>query len=73
MGENSEFAYQTILRTYMFTVVGLVHQTFTNSLSLGFSATAMHYVSKKPCQIKDPVHMMGANSSERKLFEEQAA
>ena len=32
-----------------------------NSLSLGFSATAMHYVSEKPCQITSHVHMVGAN------------
>ncbi len=43
-----------------------------NSLSLGFSATAMHYVSEKPCQIKNHVHMVGANISERLQFEKQA-
>ena len=30
------------------------------SLCLGFSATAMHYVSEKPCEIEDHVHMVGA-------------
>ena len=75
MGENSEFAYQTIFdNVYVYGCGTGFHQKLlpTNSLSLGFSATAMHYVSKKPCQIKDHVHMIGANSSERKLFEEQA-
>ncbi len=43
-----------------------------NSLSLGFSATAMHYVSEKPCQINNHVHMVGANISERLQFEKQA-
>ena len=43
-----------------------------NSLSLGFSATAMHYVSEKPCQINNHVHMVGANISERLKFEKQA-
>lgn len=43
-----------------------------NSLSLGFSATAMHYVSEKPCQILKHVHMVGANSFEKKKFQEQA-
>ena len=43
-----------------------------NSLSLGFSATAMHYVSEKPCQITNHVHMVGANHSERLKFEKQA-
>ena len=42
------------------------------SLSLGFSATAMHYVSEKPCQISDHVHMVGANKYERLQFEKQA-
>ena len=43
-----------------------------NSLSLGFSATAMHYVSEKPCQINNHVHMVGAKISERLKFEKQA-
>jgi len=45
----------------------------SNSLSLGFSATAMHYVSVKPCEITDHVHMVGANEAERAAFAEQAA
>jgi len=44
----------------------------SRSLSLGFSATAMHYVSKKPCQINNHVHMVGANSNEKTKFVEQA-
>ena len=44
-----------------------------NTLSLGFSATAMHYVSEKPCQITDHVHMVGANIEEREKFTRQAA
>jgi len=43
-----------------------------NSLSLGFSATAMHYVSEKPCQINDHVHMVGADDSEKSKFKKQA-
>ena len=43
-----------------------------NSLHLGFSATAMHYVSVKPCQIKDHVHMVGANEKEKSQFKSQA-
>jgi len=43
-----------------------------NSLSLGFSATAMHYVSEKPCQIAKHVHMVGAKPSERLKFEKKA-
>jgi len=44
-----------------------------NSLSIGFSATAMHYVSQKPCVIKDHVHMVGASAPERAAFAAQAA
>ena len=33
-----------------------------NSLHLGFSATAMHWLSQKPCDIADHVHMVGALS-----------
>ena len=43
-----------------------------NSLSLGFSATAMHYVSERPCLIKDHVHMVGAKENEKNLFKQQA-
>ena len=42
------------------------------SLSLGFSATAMHYVSEKPCQINNHVHMVGASKNEKTQFNEQA-
>ena len=38
------------------------------SLCLGFSATAMHYVSEKPCEIEDHVHMVGATPEERAQF-----
>ena len=43
-----------------------------NSLSLGFSATAMHYVSERPCLIKDHVHMVRAKENEKDLFKKQA-
>ena len=45
----------------------------SDTLALGFSATAMHYVSEKPCQIADHVHMVGANEDERAQFTRQAA
>ena len=44
----------------------------SNSLILGFSATAMHYISEKPCQIKNHVHMIGANEDEKLKFKLQA-
>ena len=43
------------------------------SLCLGFSATAMHYVSEKPCEIQDHVHMVGASREEQAQFSAQAA
>ena len=45
----------------------------SNSLNLGFSATAMHYVSEKPCEIEKHVHMVGATKLEHNLFARQAA
>ena len=44
----------------------------SNSLSLGFSATAMHYISEKPCQINNHVHMVGADLIEKEKFAKQA-
>jgi hypothetical protein len=41
------------------------------SLSLGFSATASHYLSRNPCNISSHVHMVGANSAERVAYQEQ--
>ena len=43
------------------------------SLDLGFSATAMHYISEKPCQIENHVHMVGASGPAFKAFSERAA
>jgi hypothetical protein len=43
------------------------------TLDLGFSATAMHYVSEKPTEIAGHVHMVGAAPDERAAFEAQAA
>lgn len=43
------------------------------SLDLGFSATAMHYVSEKPCEIEDHVHMVGASGAALEAFTQQAA
>lgn len=43
-----------------------------NSLHLGFSATAMHWLRGKPCDISDHVHMVGASGAEREAFRAQA-
>lgn len=43
------------------------------SLHLGFSATASHYISEKPCTIPDHVHMVGASGEVRAAYEAQGA
>jgi hypothetical protein len=43
------------------------------SLDLGFSATAMHYISEKPCEIPDHVHMVGASGETLAAYADQAA
>ena len=52
---------------------GFHRQLFpTESLDFAFSATAMHYVSQKPCEITTHVHQVGARGGEARLFAEQA-
>ena len=43
------------------------------TLNLGFSATAMHYISEKPCEIPDHVHMVGTSGATLAAYTEQAA
>jgi hypothetical protein len=43
-----------------------------SSLHLGFSATAMHWLSQKPTDISDHVHMVGASGAEYEQFSRQA-
>jgi indole-3-acetate O-methyltransferase len=43
-----------------------------NSLSLGFSATAMHWISSRPCMIADHVQAVGATAAEQQQFRAQA-
>ena len=45
----------------------------SESLHLGFSATASHYISEKPCTIPDHVHMVGASGAVREAYEAQGA
>ncbi len=40
-------------------------------LDFGFSATAMHWMNGKPCNIPDHVHMTGATGKAREMFTEQ--
>lgn len=43
------------------------------TLDLGFSATASHYIAAVPCNIADHVHMVGAAPEERTAFEARGA
>lgn len=45
----------------------------TGTLDLGFSATAMHWLSRKPCDIPDHVHAVGATGPSLTEFQGQAA
>ena len=54
--------------------IGFHEQLFPNeSLDLGFSATAMHYLSEKPGEIDHHVHMTGAVGPILEDFTHQAA
>ena len=54
--------------------IGFHHQLVPdNTLDLGFSATAMHYVSERPCQIDGHVHHVGATGDALAAFDRQAA
>jgi hypothetical protein len=43
------------------------------TLDLGFSATAMHWLSRKPCDISDHVQAVGASGETLTKFQRQAA
>ncbi len=76
MQGNKKFAFQNIYPNVFVHGCGTgFHKQLMsdNSLSLGFSATAMHYVSVKPCQISKHVHVTGANSEEKTKFINQAS
>jgi hypothetical protein len=44
----------------------------SGALSFGFSATAMHWLSRRPCMIADHVQAVGATPAERGRFRVQA-
>ncbi len=75
MQSNSTFAYQKQFENVFVHGCGTgFHKQLmaNNILSLGFSATAMHYVSERPCLIKDHVHMVGSSEEEKQQFKIQA-
>ncbi|MFO1091507.1 MAG: SAM-dependent methyltransferase [Hyphomicrobiales bacterium] len=43
------------------------------TLDLGFSSTASHYIARVPCNISTHVHMVGAKGEERDAFVRQGA
>ena len=54
--------------------IGFHHQLLPDgTLDLGFSATAMHYVSELPCRITGHVHHVGATGEALAAFDAQAA
>lgn len=60
---------------YVFASATSFHQNIfpPETLHLGFSATASHYISEIPVNISDHVHMVGASGAERQAFEDQGA
>ena len=75
MQGNLDFAYQKKFSNIFVHGCGTgFHEQLmaNNTLSLGFSATAMHYVSERPCLINDHVHMVGSNEEEKQKFKNQA-
>ena len=71
MQGNSDYAYQKKFSNVFVhgSGTGFHEQLIAdNSLSLGFSATAMHYVSERPCLINNHVHMVGSNEEEKIKF-----
>lgn len=58
---------------YLFASATSFHKAIfpPETLHLGFSATASHYISNKPCNLSDHVHMVGADGAERQAYEEQ--
>ena len=54
--------------------IGFHHQLLPDGmLDLGFSATAMHYVRERPCQITGHVHHVGATGDALAAFDKTAA
>ena len=78
-GYNISFSgrsyYPEIDDLYVFASGTSFHQNIfpAETLDLGFSATASHYISSTPCNISDHVHMVGASGAEREAFTKQGA
>lgn len=72
---DTESYYPEIDDLYVFASGTSFHQKIfpAETLDLGFSATASHYISSTPCNISDHVHMVGASGAEREAFTKQGA
>jgi hypothetical protein len=73
---NSENTYYTEFDNVFVHACGIgFHRQLIpdNLLSLGFSATAMHYISEKPCEIPNHVHMVGADGAALASYADRAA
>ncbi len=70
-----ESYYQEVDDLYVFASGTSFHQSIfpPETLDLGFSATASHYISVNPCNISNHVHMVGASGAEREAYEAQGA
>ena len=74
-GSLGEKTYLTELDNVYVSACGIGFHTQLlpdESLDIGFSATAMHYISEKPCTIDNHVHMVGARGDALAAFAEQA-
>jgi len=74
LDSNSSAALADIPSLYIFgSGTSFYRQIFPNSsLALGFSATAMHWISSRPCMIAEHVQAVGAAPAERAQFRAQA-
>ena len=75
LGASGQSAVASLDRLYTFASGTSFHrQIFPDgTLSLGFSATAMHWLSSRPGVIADHVHAVGATDAEASPYREQAA
>ena len=76
MQGDATYAYQNHFKNVFVHAcgTGFHEQLLTNaSLHLGFSATAMHYVSVKPMEIPNHVHAACADINSKTAFAKQAA
>ena len=74
LGDTTRQALADMPNVFIFGSGTSFYRQVVNSgaLSLGFSATAMHWLSRRPCMIADHVQAVGAAPAERAQFRAQA-